>query len=84
MNFTVDWQPEADDSLIDIWTSASDQLAVTTAANAIERILAVDPFGYGQYLSEGLWRIRVPPLVAHYTIDPARRLVQITDISRTV
>lgn len=83
MNHQVESRPEADDDLIDIWTSAPDQAAVTAASATIERQLATDPHGAGQYLSEGLWRIVVPPLVVHYVIYPDRNVVEITNVSRT-
>jgi hypothetical protein len=84
MNFTVDWQPEAADALADVWTVATDQAAITRAAAAVDQVLALDPLGLGEYLSEGLWRLRVPPLVAHYTLDLARRRVEVTHVARTV
>ena len=37
----------------------------------------------GKHLSEGLWRLRVPPLVVHYTIDLTRRHVEVTHCART-
>ncbi|AMV28639.1 hypothetical protein VT84_29815 [Gemmata sp. SH-PL17] len=83
MNFTVDWQPEADDGLADVWTGASDQAAVTRASALVDQLLALDPLGLGEYLSEGLWRVRVPPLVVHYTVDLARRHVDVTHAART-
>jgi hypothetical protein len=83
MNFTVDWKPDADDNLADVWTAAHDQTDMTRAADLADQLLARDPLGLGEYLSEGLWRLRVPPLVVHYTIDFARRHVDITHTART-
>ncbi len=83
MNFTVEWEPEARSELHQLWVIAPDPAAVRAAAESAERLLSTDPAGNGQHQSEGLWRLRVPPLVVHYTIDPDRRHVQITDIART-
>src|SRR5580704_10557910 len=80
MNFTVDWDTGAEDELTALWLAAPDQRAMAAASATIDHLLATDPFGFGQYLSEGLWRLRVPPLVVHYTVDLVRRHVQVTDV----
>lgn len=84
MNFTVDWDAPSRANLAEVWLDSSDQAAVTRAAAAVDQVLALDPLGLGEYLSEGLWRLRVPPPVAHYTIDLARRRVEVTHVARTV
>lgn len=84
MNFTVEWNSEADDGLADVWTTAPDQLAVTRSSAMVDQLLALDPLGLGEYLSEGLWRLRVPPLVVHYTVDLVHRRVEVTHAARTV
>lgn len=83
MSFTVDWNSEADDGLADVWTDAPNQAEVTRAAATVDQLLALDPLGLGEYLSEGLWRLRVPPLVVHYIIDLTRRHVEVTHAAQT-
>jgi hypothetical protein len=83
VNFTVEWEPEARNELHQLWATGSDPAAVRAAAEAVERLLIADPTGNGQHQSEGLWRLRVPPLTVHFTVDLDRRYVQITDIART-
>lgn len=69
-----------DNELADAWLSAPDPAAVTTAQYAIERMLRMDPFAHGQHVAEGLWRLHVPPLLVHYSIDPDPRTVEITQV----
>jgi mRNA-degrading endonuclease RelE of RelBE toxin-antitoxin system len=83
MNFTVDWEKGAENDLMDLWLAAPDQRAITTASAAIDQLLSTDPYAFGQHLSEGLWRLRVPPLVVHYSIDPNQQHVEVTAVART-
>jgi hypothetical protein len=41
--YTVVWYPFPEGELLRLWLAASDKLAVTGAANAIDRQLAIDP-----------------------------------------
>ena len=83
MNFTVRWRPDAYTELTQLWAVAPDPAAVRDAREEAERLLGADPSGAGRHLSEGLWRLQVPPLLVHYTIDQDRRLVEITDVQST-
>jgi hypothetical protein len=83
VNFTVEWEPEAWGELHQLWAVAADPAAVRAAAEEAERLLGDDPTGKGQHLSEGLWRLRVPPLVVHFAVDPDLQYVRITDIAQT-
>jgi hypothetical protein len=83
VNFTVGWEPDTWAELHQLWATLPDPAAERTAAETAERLLADDPVGNGQLLSEGLWRIVVSPLALYYTIDPARRHVQFADILAT-
>jgi hypothetical protein len=80
MNYTVDWDPDAEIELARIWLQAPDPGAVTRAQAEIDRLLGRNPDGHGQHLAEGLWRIDVSPLAATYTIDAVRRQVQVTGV----
>jgi hypothetical protein len=80
MNYTVDWEADAEIELARIWLGAPDPDAVTEAQAEIDRLLSRDPTGNGRHLSEGLWRIHVPPLAATYTIDSNRRQVKVTGV----
>ena len=78
--YSVALNEEAENDLIDIWVNAVDRNAVTQAQAEIERRLGSDPKAYGNFVSEGLWRIDLPPLVAFYSIDDARSAVQVTNV----
>ena len=67
--FDVIWSDEASDVLIAAWLHAANRPAINTAEREIARLLRRDPVGAGKLLSEGLYQIRQPPLVAFYTID---------------
>ena len=80
MNFGVDWGSGIRKELHLLWATAPDPAAVRNAAEKVEQQLGTDPYQSGKHLSEGLWRIVVPPLVAHYSIDASSRSVEITDV----
>ena len=79
--YTVDWSPQALRSLATAWLNARDRQAVTQAEARIDALLAADPLGNGRHLSEGLYILSVPPLVVFSSVDPARRAVEITDVT---
>ncbi len=81
--YTVEWLAVALNELATLWLQAADRRAVTAAQNEADRLLAQDPHGNGRYLSEGLYHIAVRPLVVSYTIDPARRVVQVTWVAQS-
>ena len=83
MNFDVEWDPAIRHELHELWVVATDPAAVRAAAREVEERLTVDPQACGRLLSEGLWRVHVPPLLLHYTIDTERRFVEITDVQYT-
>jgi len=80
VNFTVKWEAAIRHELHELWAVAPDPAAVRVAADTAERLFGIDPFGAGRHLSEGLWRVDVPPLVINYTIDPDQNEVKITDV----
>lgn len=83
MNYRVGWVPDTYIELAYIWALAPDPAAVRLASRAIELELATDPELKGRHLAEGLWKLVRPLLVVHYTIDPDRREVWITDVFPT-
>jgi hypothetical protein len=79
-SFTVGATPGAEDDLAAPWLRSPNRQAVTSADNAIQRLLADDPFGNGTPLREGLDKIEYPPLVMFYSIDPVSKHVEISDV----
>lgn len=47
MNYTVVWEPQAENNLITAWLAAPDQLAVTRAAHRLEQALSRQPLVVG-------------------------------------
>jgi hypothetical protein len=68
------------DVLIEAWLATSDRPGLNAAEREIERLLTRDPENAGRYLSEELYQLTVPPLVAFYTIDLDNRTVWVTEL----
>jgi hypothetical protein len=83
MGWTVEWDPPAEDELTRLWLRAPDRNAVTAAQAQIDQLLARDPLSNGRHISEGLFRIDVPPLTVNYTIDQTNRRVEVTWVRRS-
>ena len=81
MNFTVTWEPDARRESHLIWATAPDPAAVRAAADTAERLLGTDPTGNGQHLTEGLWKVTVPPLAVYYAIDQDQQSVEISNVA---
>jgi hypothetical protein len=81
--YTVDWVPDAQDELADLWIVGPDRAAITRAQNEIDRRLASNPRGAGATeVAEGLWRMTVAPLTVYYAVDDAQRLVEVSKVVR--
>lgn len=78
--WTVDWTPDAKEQLAAHWLIAADRKAVTVAADHIDQTLTHDPQESGVALPEDLWKLVVPPLIAYYEIDHAKRTVEVTGV----
>lgn len=81
--FVVDWTDDALDMLADIWKQAMNRQSVTAASNQIDRLLARDPLGHGQPVHEGLYKLTVPPLTVFYSVDQAKKTVEVSAVSYT-
>src|SRR5262249_46426250 len=62
MNFTVVWDPAAEQELAELWINAPDRNAVTQAANHIDRTLQTDPEQHGESRPDGRRILIVAPL----------------------
>lgn len=80
MNFTVEWQPEAEDQLADLWASASDRAAVTDAARRIDRMLGHDPLSMGESRDGPVRVLFVSPLGVLYRIDEPAQMVRVASV----
>ncbi len=80
--YGLEWLPEAEDDLADIWTKASDRPDVNRAQSEIDRLLIRDPIGIGVDVAEGLRKVVVPPLVAYYNVDEDHKHVTVSNLAR--
>lgn len=81
MNYNLDWDVSARDTLATIWINSANRQAVTAAQARMDRLLAADPLGYGAPLSEGLYVLEVHPLRAVYEIDDTDKTVKVVSVS---
>lgn len=77
-SYSVEWTPEADDLLADIWINAPDRQAVTRAQATIDRLLSHSPKTAGSHISEGLYHLHVVPLRVAYSIDEDQKIVEVS------
>lgn len=80
MSFHVTWDPEAQKDRAYLWATSPDPAAVRAACDAAEAALRDDPYRSTVPLSEGLWKLVVPPVMVYFDIDPDARAVTITDV----
>lgn len=80
MNYTVTWKPSAKDRLAEIWMAAPDRFAVAGAANAIDRLLGVDPLRHGESRSGTCRILVVEPLAVVYDAHELDRLVEVLSV----
>jgi hypothetical protein len=78
--FHVEWDRSAELELARIWLRSSDPNSITAATARADQLLARDPIGNGRHISEGLYQLRVPPLVLSYSVDTARRIVEVSSV----
>jgi len=80
VSFHVTWDNEARKDRAYLWATAPDPAAVRAATDAAAAALGRDPYQGTTHLSEGLWRLIVPPVMVYFEIDHAGRQVTITDV----
>jgi hypothetical protein len=78
---TVVWYPFPESELLRLWLAASDKQAVTNAANAIDRELAIDPDTKGSVVRDQLRELNAPPLRVLYLVSEPDRLVKILAVA---
>ena len=76
--FVPEWLPLSEQELARIWMFADDPQAVTEAQAQIDRWLTRNPLGVGQPMPEGLFKLTVAPLTVFYSVDSARRTVEVS------
>ena len=81
MKFRVIWEPESSNDLHLTWVLARDPSSVRAARDAAEELLAADPYKAGEHVSEGLWRMSLPPLRLQYSINSTERTVTVNTVT---
>ena len=77
MNYTVVWQPTAEQQLATAWVDASDRGAVTRAAERIDTLLGLAPNQVGESRDAGRRILVVSPLVVTYEVVEDDKLVRV-------
>lgn len=78
--FLVDWTDAALDMLAEIWMQTMNRAAVNAAQNQIDALLASNPIGHGKHLGEGLYKLIVPPLTVFFSVDQAKKTVEVSAV----
>jgi plasmid stabilization system protein ParE len=80
MKYTVTWKPATKDQLAEIWMAAPDRAAVSTAANAIDRLLRDNAENEGEARG-GISRILiVEPLIVAYDLHELDRRIDVLSV----
>lgn len=80
MTFTIIWTPAAEQELAAIWLAASDRTAVTSAADAIDRLLRRNAADVGTPRFDTVRSIALPPIGVDYEVLAADRLVYVLTV----
>jgi plasmid stabilization system protein ParE len=83
MSYTVTWKRSAEDRLAEIWISARDRAAVTSAADTLGAALRADPQRHGESRGGTTRLVVVPPLAVFYEVFEADRVVEILSVRYT-
>jgi hypothetical protein len=79
--FTVVWHADARDELARLWIVATNRGALTSAADAIDRELAVDASLKGNGIPDGLRQLTVVPLRVLFAVSEADRMVRVLEVA---
>jgi len=82
MSFLVNWLPDAEQELADIWLNAPDRAAVTQASHQIDRRLKTDPDNEGEARSDGRRLLIVFPLAIIFRVIADDRRVDVIHVWR--
>jgi hypothetical protein len=80
MRYTVLWTPAAEQNLAAVWVDADDRNALTSAANTIDRLLAIDPESRGELRFDTVRTFSVPPLGVDFEIVEQDRVVWVLSV----
>jgi hypothetical protein len=81
--FKVEWWRFARQNLAQLWIDGPDRVAITHAADEIDRLLTADPESQIVERHEGLCRMTFEPLSVQFSIDESKRNVTVWTVRRT-
>jgi hypothetical protein len=79
MSYFVEWKPAAHDRLERMWMTAEDPRLILRAANAIDDILARDPFGADVIVGVENTLI-IEPLAVDFDVDEGQHKVDVLHV----
>jgi hypothetical protein len=80
MSYYVRWTGHTHDRVERIWMAADDKRAITKAADAIDLLLADDPFRFDAITIDDEQTFIVEPLAVDYRVDEKTRTVYILSV----
>ena len=80
MSYNVIWKRAADGQLASIWMDADDRAAISHAARALDRRLALNPMEQGESRPSALRIAFELPLAVLYEIREDQRIVQVVAV----
>ena len=80
MRYTVLWTPVAEERLAALWLVADDRAALTTATNAIDRILTRDPDNAGVLCFDTVRTLNRHPLAVDFEVLETEHLVHVLTV----
>jgi plasmid stabilization system protein ParE len=83
MIYTVVWKPRQKRHLAELWLSAPDRAAVTSAADEIDRRLRKSPLDEGESREGSFRLLLVSPLGVKYRVLEEDRVVEIVRVWQT-
>lgn len=78
MSYTVEWLEPAEQELAAAWLRSSDRMAVTNAANELDRLLRIAPESQGESRPGGRRIAFCKPLAIIYRVYPDQSLVLVS------
>jgi hypothetical protein len=80
--YTVTWQSDAENELVELWLGSPDRNEITAAVRAIDQSLASEANFKGDQVAEGLRSLIAPPLRVLFVVRESDRVVEIELVRR--
>jgi plasmid stabilization system protein ParE len=80
--YRIEWLPDAEAELTEIWLAGRDRQAVTEAAEQLDQQLSADPLSVGESRSSGRRIVFVRPLGATFRVLTDQKTVIVSRVWR--